>query len=178
MKFQDFNLTINDEFVTIDTFKVPFTVLKYLNIEDKNALIQLAVQNSEENGVINPLKLDMYFGLYLVYMYTDIEFTDEDKANELALYNILYSNGIINAVITALEQMENGEYSYLESKLYEFAGRKMKYHNTIASVINGFIERMPINAEKAMEIINKFNPEDFQQVLQFARAANGDRPIN
>ena len=35
----------------------------------------MAIQNAEENGVLNDLLLDMYFRLYTVYMYTDIEFT-------------------------------------------------------------------------------------------------------
>lgn len=177
MNFKDFDLTINNDTVVIEGFKTPFTVLKYLNIEDKNALIQLAIQNSEENGIINPLKLDMYFGLYLVYMYTDIEFTDEDKADELALYNTLYSNGIIDAMICAMRQMDKSEYDYLYNKMHEVVCNKMKYNNTLASVLNGFIDRLPVNAEQAMEIINKFNPEDFQQVLQFAQVANGGRPI-
>lgn len=178
MNFKDFELSTVKDTITIDSYKVPFTVLKYLPIEDKNDLIQAAIQNSEENGMINPLKLDMYFGLYLIYMYTNIEFTEDERSDEVALYNTLYSNGIIDVVICALNQIDKSEYEYLYNKLVEMAYRKVEYNNTLASVINGFIDRLPVNAEQALEIINKFNPEDFQNVMQFVRAANGDRAIN
>jgi hypothetical protein len=45
-------------------------------------------------------------------------------------------------------------------------------------VLSNFIENLAPNAEKAAQIIDKFNPEAFQQVIKFAEAANGNRPIN
>ena len=47
MNFKDLEITTVKDTVTIDSFKAPFTVLTYLPIEDKNTLIQLAIQNSE-----------------------------------------------------------------------------------------------------------------------------------
>ena len=76
-----------------------------------------------------------------------------------------------------MKQMDKSEYDYLYDKLHKIAQDKMEYNNTIASVLNGFIDKLPVNAAQAMEIINKFNPEDFQQVLQFAQVANGGRPV-
>ena len=70
--------------------------------------------------------------------------------------------------------MENMD---LAKKCESLEERIKQYKNTIASVINGFIENMPVNAEDAAEIIKKFDPEQFQQVIQFAQAANGGRPI-
>ena len=177
MNFKDLEITTVKDTVTIDSFKAPFTVLTYLPIEDKNTLIQLAIQNSEENGYVNTIKLDTYFNLYLVYMYTNIEFTENEKDDPTALYDILYSQGIIAAVVTALEQIGNGEYEYLCRKLHEAVKAKVKYNHSLIAILNGFIDRLPVNAEQAMEIINKFNPADFQQVIQFAQAANGGRPI-
>lgn len=177
MNFKDLEISTVKDTVTVDSFKAPFTVLKYLPVEDKNTLIQLAIQNSEENGYINTLKLDTYFHLYLVYMYADIEFTENEKDDPTALYDTLYSQGIVNAVITALEQIGTNEYDYLCKKLHEAVKVKVKYNHSLIAVLNGFIDRLPINAEQAMEIINKFNPADFQQVIQFAQAANGGRPI-
>lgn len=177
MNFKDCNLTLNtNKFEAFNnTEGIIINVLQYLPVVDKNDLIQITLQNSEENGIYNKVKMDMYFELYLVYMYSDIQFTDEEKEDEIALYDILKSSGVIDMIKAAIDK---DEYNYLVQTLHDTAKQKTEYRNTISAVINGFIERMPINAEKAMEIINKFNPEDFQQVLQFARAANGDRPIN
>jgi hypothetical protein len=70
------------------------------------------------------------------------------------------------------------ETKYLQDMLDETLAVKLEYRNTIASVINSFIENLPVNANAAKDIIEKFNPEDFQRVLNFATAANGNRPIN
>ena len=150
-------------------------VLSYLPIEDKNAIIQLAIQNAEENGMINDLMLDMYFNLYVIYMYTDIEFTEDEKNDPVTLYDVLESNGIIEATINSIPKQE---WLYLNEKLHCMAAKKMARRNSVAATIQNFIELLPKNAEAANEIIKNFNPEDFQAVINFARQANGNRPIN
>ena len=168
-------LTLNEECKTFNLAPdVEIKVLQYLPIEQKNDIIQLALQNSEENGVYNLLKLDMYFHLYICYLYTDIDFDDEEKDNASNTYDILMSMGVIEQIVAA---MNPEEYSVLHSTMMETLEARMKYKSTVASVINKFIEELPVNAEKADEIIKNFNPEQFQQVIDFARAANGNRPI-
>ena len=59
----------------------------------------VTLQKSLEEGVYNPVKKDMYFHLYLVYMYTDITFTEKQREDESKLYDVLESNGLIPAVL-------------------------------------------------------------------------------
>jgi uncharacterized protein YjgD (DUF1641 family) len=117
----------------------------------------------------------MYFRLYITYLYSDIVFTDEEKNDPVKLYDELNSVGIIDAIIAA---MNPDEYSYLRDVLDETMNQKLEYRNTIAGVINSFIDNLAPNAENAANIINNFNPEMFQKVMAFATAANGDRPIS
>ena len=116
----------------------------------------------------------MYFELYIVNMYSDIDFTQEEKDDAVQTYDILASNGIIQAIIATIPQTE-----YIElCNMFEVTKKnKMKYKNSIAAAIYRFVNDLPINAEAAKEIIEKFNPEDFQQVIDFAKAANGGRNI-
>ena len=175
MKYSDINLKLN---TNIKTFSInpeqEVQVLQYLPIEDKNDIIYIALQNAEENGVYNLFKLRMFFDLYITYLYTNLEFTVEEKDNPAELYDVLNSNGIISAIFN---NMNPNEVKYLNEILEETLRMRLDYKSTIASVINGFIEDLPVNAQAAKEIIEKFNPEDFQQVIQFAQAANGNRPI-
>ena len=150
-------------------------VLQYLPIEDKNSLIKMAIQNAEENGILNELLLDMYFRLYTIYMYTDLEFTEDEKDDPVMLYDILESNGIIDAVIRAIPE---AEWHYLNNMKLVMVKSHITRRNSIAATIQNFIEMLPKNAEAANEIIKNFNPEDFQAVINFAQAANGNRPIN
>jgi hypothetical protein len=60
----------------------------------------------------------------------------------------------------------------------KYVCQKRAYDQTIASVLHSFIDELPEQATKAADILQKFKPEDFQQVINFAVAANGGRPIN
>jgi hypothetical protein len=176
MKYSDLNLHLNKDVKTISIQPgVDINILKYLPIEDKNDIIQIALQNSEENGVYNLAKLMMYFRLYIIYLYADIEFTEEQKYDPAKLYDELTSNGIMDAILSNLEE---SEYLCLQDTLHKTMKLKLEYRNTIASVLNNFVENLPINATNAKDIIEKFNPADFQRVIDFATAANGGRPIN
>lgn len=176
MNFKDLNLKTNTDTKLISVLPgQDISVLRYLPIEEKNDLIAIAVQNSDEAGFINPVALQMYFELYIVYLYTDMEFTDDDKADAEGVYNTLKSNGIIDSVIHAIPEEEWGE---LYTLFCDYRATKEKYGHSVTGVLSSFIENLAPNAQNAAEIINGFNPEMFQNVLAFAQAANGGRPIN
>ena len=153
---------------------ITIEVAQYLPIEDKIDMITIALQNAEENGYYNPMKLDMYIDLYMIYMYTNFNFTDKQKEDEAKLYDILRSNGIIDAVKNAIP---DDEYQELNYYVNEMKDAKTKYKHTFASIVNDFVRELPVNADEAMNIITQFDPEKFQNVLNFARAANGGREI-
>jgi hypothetical protein len=133
------------------------------------------MQHSEENGVYNPLLVDMFFNLYLVYMYTDLVFTPEERQDPSKIYDMLESNGVIKAVINS---MNPNEYKYLTTIMKKEIALKQTYRRTLASVLNNMMEELPDKTQKAIDMVKKFDPEDFQQVINFAIAANGGRPIN
>jgi hypothetical protein len=176
MNYSDINLKLH---TGVNCFSInpecEVNVLQYLPIEDKNSLIKMAIQNAEENGILNELLLDMYFRLYTVYSYTDLEFTEDETNDPVALYDILESNGVIDAVIRAIPEYE---WNYLHNMKNTMVERHLARRGSVAATIQSFIEMLPKNAESANEIIKQFNPEDFQQVLNFAKAANGGRDIN
>lgn len=175
MKFTDMNLTENKETTTLSVGDIKIKVLKYLPIKDKNILIALALQNSEEkNGLYNRIKSMMFFDLYRVYSYSDIEFSDEEKADAIALYDKLKGNGLLDGIIAVIPETERATLN----KMYiEHLNVKERYKHSVAGVINSFIEDLAPNAQNAAQIINNFNPEMFQNVLKFAEAANGGRPV-
>ena len=109
----------------------------------------------------------MYFELYMVYMYSNLEFTDEEKLNEAFLYDTLKSNGVVNAILTAIPTQEFQKIlEILDKTKYD----KMNFRNTLAYVLNNFIENLPENAIDAKEILDKFNPEDFTHAMEFFKA--------
>ena len=175
MKYSDLNLKTKTEtsIVKIDD-NTEIEVLQYLPIEDKIDLIQIALQKSLENGIYNEIKLDMYFNLYIVYMYSNLEFTDEEKEDEFKLYNELQSNDIIAHVIAG---MEDGEYDCLLDYLKTMQESNEIYRTSVAALLQTFIQDMPKNAAAAANIVDNFDENKYKRVVDFAKSANGNRPI-
>lgn len=149
-------------------------VLNYLPIEDKYDLVMITLQKAEENGIYNPLKLDIYFHLHLVYMYTNLSFTDKQKEDELKLYDCLKSSGFIYQFMNALD---DDEYNYLFEMMQDTVNDYMNYRNTAGAVLQSIIQDLPRNAQAAADIVDSFDKEKFKAVVDFAEAANGGRPI-
>lgn len=151
------------------------SVQSYLPISNKIDLIQIALQKAEQNGIYNELLLDMYFHLNIIYLYTDIQFEDDDREDEYALFDLLEKNDIIGKTIVTMEQ---DEYDTLKQMLLDMRDRNLAYQNTAAAVLRSIIQDLPKNAAAAADIVNSFNPEQYQSVIDFATAANGGRNIN
>lgn len=149
--------------------------LDYLPIEAKYDIVMITLQKSFEEGIYNPIKLDMFFHLNLVYMYCDINFTEEEREDEGKLYDEMNSTGFLN---TFLKNIDPGEYKEMQAIIDEIVDWHMIYRNSAASVFRNFIEDLPTNAEAARQIVDSFDPEKYQNVLNFAKAADGGRPIS
>jgi hypothetical protein len=137
-------------------------------------LINSVLQKSRENGYFSPFKVDMYTHLNLVYLATDIVFSDEDRADEVALYDQLESSGLMQQIIGLLpEKMYNNILSFVDEEVKKIEA----YNKTSAAVISALIEDLPKNAEAAKKIVESFDPEKYAAVINFAEAANGGRDI-
>lgn len=172
--YSTLKLKTDDSVNTFEFQGKTIEVLKYLNIEDKYDLVMITLQKAFENGIYNAMKVDVFFHLHLVYMYTNLSFTDKQKENELKLYDTLKSNGFIDLL---LETIEESEYNFLYECINEIISDSLNYRNTAGAVIQSLINDLPKNAEAAAKIVDSFNPEKYKQVIQFAEAANGDRPL-
>ena len=149
-------------------------VLDYLPIEDKYDLIMITLQKSLEDGYYNPIKIDEFFHLHLIYMYTNINFTEKQKEDEHKLYDSLKSNGLIDAFI---EQMNEFDYSELFNMLDDTKRELTEYKRSVSGIIQNIITDLPKQAEAMQDIIDNFDKEKYQNVLNFAKAANGGREI-
>lgn len=167
-------LKLNTEVKSVDYNGNAIEVLQYLPIDDKYSLINITLQKAKEGNIYNPLKKDMYFHLNLVYMYSSLTFTDKQREDESKLYDTLVSNGLMDLIIEAIPE---SEYTILYSYLDEQEELMLTYKNTFSGVIAEIIDSLPLKADEMQQIINTFDPEKFQNVLNFAKAANGGREI-
>ena len=175
VSYTNMKLKIDTSTKTVDLGNgVSIEILKYLPIEEKYNLIEITLQKAYEGEIYNPIKLDMYFSLYLVYLYSNINFTDKQKEDEYKIYNALKSNGVLDKIIDAIE---DDEYNELYTMLVETEDKKTQYNQSLVGVFNLLSEAVNQNSDRLKEIANNFQEEKFQNVLDFAKAANGNRPI-
>lgn len=171
LNYSDLKLSTQKE-VKKFTFKdKEVEVLQYLPLDDKYSLINVTLQAAKEQMIYNELLLDAYFHVYIVIMYTNIMFSDEDKAfgNLSKLYDEITSNGLLDLV---LNNMNEKEYEMLSEKLNEQLNDILTYKNTIAGVIDNIIENLPVQAEEMQKIVEGFDPAKLQNVLEFAKSVN------
>lgn len=149
-------------------------VLQYLPIEDKMDLVDIALQKAEVDNIYDEMLLDTYFHLYLVYLYTNISFTDRQKEDEYKLYNCLMSNGFFDEFLKVMNQ---DEYDYLFNMMTSIKEERMEYLTTAGAIFKTFIEDLPVNMEKTVEILNNFDENNFKQVqnlIQTAKASGNN----
>lgn len=174
MKYKDLNLKAvkDSSFVIVNDKEIE--VLHYLPIADKIDLIQIALQKAMENGIYNEMKLEVYFNLNLIYMYTNLDFEADDFEDEFKLYDELESNNVFLSVISAIPQEE---YDALLNFLTLTKKNNEKNKRSAAALLQSVIQDLPKNAAAAREIVDSFDPEKYSEVVNFAKNANGGRSI-
>ena len=172
--YSSLKLKTKEEIKEIDFNGSKIEVKQYLPISDKIDLIDITLQKAKEENLHNPLKVDMFFHLNLVYLYTNIKFTDKQREEEDKLYDTLLSTGLIDAVIAA---MPENEYKYLLDMANEKVDKELQYSTTAAALVASVIKDLPKQAAAMQEIVDSFDASKYQNVLNFAKAANGGRNI-
>ena len=170
VSFTNLKLNINKDINTVDFNGTKIEVLKYLPIEDKKDLVQIALQKSYEDGIYNDILLDIYFHLNIIYLYTNLNITDKQKEDEFKLYDKIKSSGLLDVI---LDGVDDTEYEYLYNSLEKAIADHMAYKNSAAGVVQNIIQDLPGNAAAAAEIINSFDAEKFQNVQDMLKMAQG-----
>lgn len=175
VSYANMKLKLNTDVKTFDFKDQKVEVLQYLPARDKYDLLMITLQKAEEDGIYNEFKLNLYFELNLVFMYTNISFTEKQREDEFKLYDNLRSNGFFELFFEAINI---DEYNELFAQLNTIKEEMVKNSQSVGAVINKLIDDLPKNAEAAASIVNSFDPKQFAAVVDFARAANGGRDIN
>jgi hypothetical protein len=176
ISYANMKLKTNTEVNTFDFLGQKVEVLKYLPAQDKYDLLMVTLQEAmESGGAYNEFKLNVFFELNLVYMYTNISFTEKQKEDEFKIYDNLKSNGFFELFFQALDE---NEYNELFAQLNAIKVATSANRMSVGATINKLINDLPKNAEAAAKIVENFDPQKYKEVVDFARYANGGRDIN
>lgn len=119
------NITINDQVIEVK---------QYLPISDKINIITNVIENSaDDNNFANPVKVEVFANLEIMYAYTNISFTDKQKEDPTKLYDLLEENGVIAEVIAAIPE---NEYALLLGWIDETIEAFYKYRNSVLGILD------------------------------------------
>ena len=172
MNFKNIKIDTINEYNTFIFNNKDIKVLKYLPIEDKFNLIMTAIQKSNINGVYNPIRLKVFYNLNIVYLYTDIDFDIEDRVDEAALYDNLFTTGLLDLIY---ENIDEEELRVLDHMFEQCLDVEEKYRNTAAAVISKLIDDLPNNVEAAKEMVEGFDKDKYSEVVRFAKSINNGK---
>ncbi len=138
---QDLNLKDKVETITISINNTEIEVKQYVGIQDKISIVNIAIQESlDANGlVIKPLA-EALVSLYAVYLYSNIVFSPDEKDSPVDTYNTLERNGIIDAVVSAIPQVE---YETLIEAFEDITKDHSLYRMSSASAIIEIFQSLP-----------------------------------
>ena len=118
---------------TVEWNEQTIEIKQYLPINDKLVLISNVINSAlDDNNFYNPLKVELFSMLSILESYTNLSFTEKQKEDPCKLYDLLESNGLINAVINAIPEEE---YETIVEAIEETIKSIYSYNNSIYGIL-------------------------------------------
>lgn len=132
--FAKMGLKMDTDVKVITIGEQEIEIKQYLPVNDKLALIGNVISSAaDDNNFANPIKLEVFTALEIVFAYTNISFTDKQKEDPVKLYDIMESNGIFNMVIEAIPKVE---YKAIIDGVEECSEAIYTYRNSILGLLD------------------------------------------
>lgn len=164
--FNKLNINKEIEVNTINFNGVDIKVKQYLDLNSKHHLIDFALESSKHLPYVDRLVSDALFNYLVVISYTDIEITTKrEKEDPIKVYDLMENSGLINAVISAINEVEyNSLVEYYEKAITS----RDAYATTFRGVMDSFMEKLPMNIESLMSALEGFDPEQLKILNELA----------
>lgn len=172
---KDLQISTIKDIQKLNIGETTINIKQYLPISKKRDLVEITLDKAVVGGFINPALEEVYFSIYMIMMYTDIEFTQEEIEDIEGTYDKFESNGLIELIMSSIPV---AEYDCCYEYYHQYANNFTKSQTNAAGVVKQILEELPQSAMKASEMIQGFDMNQFENVVNFAAAANAGRPIN
>ena len=140
--YSKLDLKVNDDIaiishVTSKDEMIEFEVKKYLPIEEKMEMISRIINLSvDDNGFYNPVRLQIYTTIEIVFAYTNLNFTTKQKENLFKLYDQLISSGIFDKIQQCICEKD---LDIIRSATISTIDNIYKYKNSVMGIINNVV---------------------------------------
>lgn len=133
VSFTKLKLSKQEKVEIVKINDVDVEVKQYLPINDKLGIIENVLKNSaDDNNFANPIKLEVFLYLEIIYNYTNINFTEAQKKDPVKLYDLLEENHVFTDVIAAIPE---DEFNYLVDSTDETVKAFYDYQNSVMGIL-------------------------------------------
>ena len=137
--FSKLNLKKKEEIKTITFNEQVIEIKQYLPIQDKLNVIFTAISKAEdEHKFFNPIKLECFCTLEIIYAYTNIKFTDKQLEDEAKIFDLMEENGLISAIFEAIPEEET---TFIMDSCERASEAIYTYSNSVMGVLQNIVEQ-------------------------------------
>ena len=137
-------------------------VIQYLSIAEKIDILEIAYERSIVNNVFDPLFFNVYFVLNMIYSYTNITFTDEQKKDVIKIYDLLESNGLIDEIFVRIPYEER---KYFIDNIKDFINLRLEQDYSTAGIVNKGINAFNSFTKVLQGKMPDLTEENIQKIL-------------
>ena len=106
--FSKLKCKINEEIKTVDFAGETIEIKQYLPIQEKLGLIGRVIMaaHEQDENYSNPVKIDVFTDLEIIFAYTNISFTEKQKEDLPKLYDAICTSGLLNIITIEIPESE------------------------------------------------------------------------
>lgn len=132
--FSKLCLKINTDTKILSMGDLDIEIKQYLPVNEKLELIGKVInQSADGNNFANPIKLEVFGALEIIFAYTNISFTEKQKEDLIKLYDMLNSNDIINKIVALIPEEE---YCEVIEGIQDCADAIYTYRSSVMGIID------------------------------------------
>ena len=165
VSFTKLGLIKNQEVKILNWNDQDIEIKQYLFVKDKMELVSNVLNYSHdgESNFANPIRLDVYTTLEILYFYTNINFTDKQKEDALKLYDLVIGSGLYEKII---DLIPTEEYHDLLNTIQESVDAIYAYQNSVMGILDNVVNDYSNLNLNASEIQKKLGDPDNMALLR------------
>lgn len=140
ISFAKLGLAKNTAVTTVCYNEQMIEVKQYLSVNDKLELISNVINCASDGNFQNPVKVNVFTMLEILYFYTNINFTDKQKEDPCKLYDLVSGTGFLDKILEVIPDSELecllSAINYCMESIYDYKNSVMGIFDAIANDYN------------------------------------------
>ena len=117
--------------------EIQYEVKYYLPVQEKLEMITKIINQSvDDNGFYNPIRVQIFTVLEVIYAYTNLSFTAKQKEDPFKLYDLLVSSSIFKEVISNICE---DDWKEIQEATLKTIDNIYKYKNSALGIIEAMV---------------------------------------